>query len=181
MNFDLHDRKCWDSFFNFDAIRNNTPHQPLATCTSIQEPILQYREPNDHLAAELEVEIMEQVKTSIRSWRRIPSSFNNDISNRLRIIISDLEERKFNGMKAPPAADYFASLESLCRGKQIFGFPLHCGFSSVQEILDMVASTTIHESKHPDVEFGVAVKIFPYACNTFSVWVFVCSLVPDYM
>ena len=176
MDFDdLQDRKCWDSFF--DSIQDiDSDSLP----SPIQEPMLEYREPNAHLAATLEEEILDKVKTSIRSWRKIPTGFNSDISAKLRIIITDLEERTLNGVTIPSASEYFIALESLCRGKKIFGFPLHFGYSSSQEILDAVSFSGIHENEHPDVEFSISVKVFPYPCNVFSVWVFLASLTPNY-
>ena len=173
INLDLQDNKYWDSFFESSCPDAKPP-------PSIQETILYYSEPDDNLAAELELDIMEKVKTSIRSWRRIPSSFNNEISHRLRIIISDLEERKFNGLPPPSSSEYYAPLEGLHRGKNIFGFPIHTEFTGTSDILEEVKCTAIHESKHPDVEFSVAVRVFPYASNTFSVWIFLCTLVPEY-
>jgi coiled-coil and C2 domain-containing protein 2A len=180
IDFDLQDNRCWDPFFASPGLK---PYdEETLPAPSIQEPILDYKEPNDDLAAILESEILERVKSSIRSWRRIPSSFNNEISYRLRIIIDDLEERKLNGMPPPPSTEYYTPLEglSLSRGKKMFGFPLHSGFASVTDILDKLHSTAIHESQHPEVEFSAAVRVFPYACDVFSVWVFVCSLVSEY-
>ena len=40
--------------------------------------------------------------------------------------------------------------------------------------------TNIGVSKHPDVEFAVTVKVFPYECGKLSVSVFTCTLSPDH-
>ena len=182
MKFDLNDSSCWQNFFG--PLAN---HTPLETFTvpppSIQEATLYYEEPNDSLAAILESDIMENIKSSIRSWRRVPcSSFNNEISNRLRIIIDDLEYRKLNGMPPPLPSEYCTPLEGLLlsRGKHMFGFPLHFSFTSVSDILEEVKATDIHHCQHPEVEFSASVRVFPYASNIFSVWIFLCSLVPEY-
>jgi hypothetical protein len=62
----------------------------------------------------------------------------------------------------------------------MFGFPLHFSLTSVSDILEEVKATDIHRCQHPEVEFSAAVRVFPYASNIFSVWIFLCSLVPEY-
>ena len=154
----------------------------LTLFSPIQDPDLQYTAPNESKAHELEVELLDQVKTSIRGWRRIPCTFNSDIGNRLRHFLEELEENKRNGKSQKNPRDYWSSLNGMhaCRDKNIFGFPLHFSFSNVKEILERVEMTGIHQSKHPDVEFATAVKIFPYECGVLSVWVFLCTLSPDH-
>jgi hypothetical protein len=95
------------------------------------------------------------------------------------MILGELEERKLNGLKVLPTAKYYKRIEGLCEGKRIVGFSLHFPFSSVTEIVQSIQSTSIHESKHPNVEFSIAVKVVGYPSNLYSVWVFVASQIPD--
>ncbi len=175
MDFNLADKSCWKPFFDQDV--KPYPNK----CSSLQETSLVYTKPNEEFAVDIEIEIIDKVKASIRASRRVATSFNNDIGRRLRNIIDDLEHRKFNGLDSPHSSQYFSSIENLCRGKAIFGFPLHFTYSDVPTILERVKLTCIYENKHPDVEFAVTVRVIPYASGVFSVWVFLCSLVPEYV
>ena len=91
-----------------------------------------------------------------------------------------MEENKSSGTPQKQSNEYTMSLSSVCRGQSLFGFPLHFGFSNVDEILEQIKMTSIHQSRHPDVEFAAAVKVFPYECGVLSVWVFICALCPDH-
>ncbi len=184
MDFDLHDDHCWQSFFASSSHLDQV---------SIQPPTLSYEEPNDALAAMLESELTDKIKSSVRSWRRTPSSFHSETSHRLRMLLDDLEERKRNGLPPPSSAEYYAPLEvslslsgimgtsTSSSAKKLFGFPLHVsrGFTNVDHVLETLKATAIHESRHPQVEFAAAARVFPYASRVFSVWVFVCTIVPD--
>ena len=145
----------------------------------IQEKSLVYTEPNKNLAIELEVDVTNTLKAAIREWRRLPPYFRKDLSNQLRHIIDTLEQERLHGMRQVVSSDFHTLLQDICRVKHIYGFPLHSAFVDIDSIIHRVKSTSIHNSKHPEVEFALSVKIFPYACNTFSVWVFVCALSPN--
>jgi hypothetical protein len=148
----------------------------------INDPILIYTDPKELLASELEVDILDRVKSTIRGLRQTPCSFNSNICNQLRHFLNQMEESKRNGTPQILSRDCSSRLStsSLCRGKHLFGFPLHFGFLNVKEILERIEMTNIHKHNHPDVEFSAAVKVFPYECGAFSVWVFVCTLSPDH-
>ena len=174
MDFSLNDSLCWLPFHN-----QSLNSLPPSTPSSVQQMSLTYDEPNEEVALELEIDVYEKAKASIRALRRVPTSFNNDVSQRLRFVMTTYEERKFNGSDTiDNDANIFSSVNSLCQGKQVFGFPLHFGFSNVETILEDIKLTYIHENKHPDVEFFVSVKVFPYACGVYSVWVFVGTMIP---
>jgi len=173
VDFNVLDRKCWHPYFRRGGGFDQEQFYPC------QDSSILYKEPDDALGAELEVEILDSLKTSIRTWRRVPSSFNNEISNRLSAILIDLEERKMNGLKVLPTAEYYKGIEGLCRGKRIFGHSLHFAFSTVDEIVQAIESTSIHQNKHPGVEFSVSVKVIAYASNLFSTWVFVTFQIPE--
>lgn len=139
-----------------------------------------YTDPDYGKARELEVDLLDKVKVSIRGWRRSHCSFNADISSRLRHFLEELEESKQDGLTLKSSDEYLRSLIGMSRGKTIFGFPLHFGYTNVKDVLDRVEMTSIHQSKHPDAEFAAAVKVFPYECGVYSVWVFLCALSPDH-
>lgn len=58
------------------------------------------------------------------------------------------------------------------------GFPLHSGFVDVDHLVQMVKATGIHEARHPEVQFALAVQVFAYPHNVLSVWVYVASITP---
>ena len=169
MNFDLRNKTSWRSFYS---------HSQTQYLKSIQEETLHYSKPIISLFREITIEIMDIIKAAIREWRRHPSSFDRDISNRLECILDDLEEEKMHRSNKLKNSDCLEVLQNLLGEKSIFGFPLHQSFTNIDNIVKAVERTRIHESKHPDVEFAVAVKIYPYVCGVASVWVFLCSITP---
>ena len=172
MNFDLSNENYWDQFYDLDVESSDQ---------SIQESILVYSSPNLHLALEVEVEIVDAVKSAIRGWRRVPSSFNADIGNRLRQLLVILEKNKMStDLVEKTAPNYYQTfLNELGRGRTIFGLPLHSGFTNVPSLIERVRKIGIHHCKHTKVEFALAVQVFPYVCNVLSVWIYVCVIYPD--
>ena len=145
---------------------------------SVQEAELAYRVPDAHSSYELQAEIADCIKTNIRSWRRIPTCFNGDIGSRLNAILENLENNAKMHIISSDSEKYKGMLESAARGRRVFGVDLHFPFTSVANIISTVESTGVHMCRHPDVEFAVGVKIFPYSCDVRSVRVFVCSMYP---
>jgi coiled-coil and C2 domain-containing protein 2A len=156
----------------FDPHRN--PYEQLK---SVQESYLLYSDPNIQFALKIELDIKERIKAEIRAWRNTPTKFNTDISDRLGMILTDLEDRKCNGLQLESSANYLRTISDVCLDNEIFGFPLHFSFTNIEEIIDRIYMIAIHEAKHPQVEFAFAVKVFPYASNLNSVWVFLCTVV----
>lgn len=58
------------------------------------------------------------------------------------------------------------------------GFPLHSGFVDVDGVVQMVRATGIHEARHSEVQFALAVQAFAYPNNVLSVWVYIASITP---
>lgn len=58
------------------------------------------------------------------------------------------------------------------------GFPLHSGFVDVDRVVQMVRATGMHEARHPEVQFALAVQAFAYPHNVLSVWVYIASITP---
>jgi hypothetical protein len=150
---------------------------PYMQLNSIQESYLNYSDPNIQFALKIELDIKERIKAEIRSWRNKPSKFNTDLSDRLGMILVDLEDRKCNGLQFESSANYLRTISDVCIEKQVFGFPLHFSFTSIDEIIDRIHLTAVHDAKHPQVEFALAVKVFPYVSSLNSVWVFLCTVI----
>ena len=161
----------WHPFYSG---RYPCPECPLPT---IQESNLTYSEPNLQSAYEFEDELFDAMKASIRSCRRRPTSIRVDIGNRLSGILDILEQSRLKGERVS-LSDYSVKLDTIIRGKSLFGFPLHFSSLDVSTIIQKVKETSIENNKHPDVEFALAARVIPYCNNIFSVWVFVCSISP---
>ena len=170
MDFNLQNKASWRSYYS-------NSHESKCY-NSIQEAKLNYTEPNISLFRELTIDVSDAIKVAIRGWRRLSSSFDRDISNRLEHILDDLEEEKKNYANYTRSTDCIELLQSLLGDKKVFGFPLHQRFTNIENIVKAVERTRIHDNKHPDVQFAVAVKIFPYPCDVASVWIFLCSITP---
>lgn len=95
-------------------------------------------------------------------------------------------------------------LANFTRTRVVRGFPLNMPFCDIGTVVDQVShyglevvslvanahirnvsaavmqvkSTAIHEAGHRDVQFGMAVKAFPYTNNIVSVWVFLVVIEP---
>ena len=146
--------------------------QPLALMT-IQEEVLNYIPPNHGYVQELQDELKEAIKSSMRSWRRTTTSFRTDLVSKLSSVLARLEECKMTGKEADTAL-----LDGISKNRNVFGFPLHFPFTNVEDVLDRIKATEIHQNRNPNVEFSIAVRVFAYPGGVMSVWVFVASLVP---
>ncbi len=149
------------------------------TIQSVQDKTLIYREADEELADEIQDEILETLRRSIRRSRRNHTSFRNDekTQTELLTLIQHLEETKM-GEKVPNSSKLYKSVHEIAHGRKTNGGAMHFKYTHVEKITSDVINTEIHRIKHPDVEFALAVKIYPYCCNAFSVWVCFLAFVP---
>jgi len=166
LSFDVDNENNWSCFASSSG----------KSWSSIQVSSLQYSPPDYKLSGQLESELGKAVREAIFHWRGRKCIFRDDVSDRLVGILEELEDIQLNGTR--PNVGYFTSISSLTKNREIFGFPLHFAYTNMGDILNRVENTEIHKSKHPQVEFAVSVRVFPYECNVMSVWVFLCSLSP---
>jgi hypothetical protein len=107
--------------------------------------------------------------------------FDHEMKEDLNIWIENLEVRKRDGKGTISASGEYPDIriESLWKGKCVYGVAMQYPMTNIDEIINEVEKIGIHQSKHPHVCFALSVRIFPYPGNLFSVWVFVCSILPD--
>ncbi|CAM9149740.1 unnamed protein product, partial [Hapterophycus canaliculatus] len=174
LNLDLFDRKTWAPFFSSPA--NPAPVQGY---TSIQEDMA-YRPTQQSFVYEVEDLVREALKREIRRWRskRSHTAFNADVSNRLAELLPLLEKQALTGGTKMGKDEHRRRLENTMRSRDIVGFPLHSGFVDVDRVVQMVRATGIHEARHPEVQFALAVQAFAYPHNVLSVWVYIASITP---
>lgn len=162
VDFNFQNTKKWLSLERLD-FQEEAPTSPL------QETYLQYREPDEVVAMAIETKITDAIKTSIRNLRRMTTIFNYNIPKRLCTELEELEYIHRHGLPIPSTSDYHRFVESFSKGKSLYGFSLHFLYTSVEKIVSEIEATYIYETLHPSVEFSLAVRVFPYANNLYSV------------
>ncbi|CAM9139827.1 unnamed protein product, partial [Phaeothamnion confervicola] len=195
MSFDINDPTCWRSFFSWPA--NPAPPQPPPS----MQPPLHYRPTDAALCYEVEELIREGIKREMRRWRarRGVTAFNAGVGHRLAELLPLLEASALAGGGSGGASssgrssnggvlggsgggadadEHRRRLEPTMRSRDLVGFPLHFGFTDVDAAVNRVRATGVHECRHPEVQFALAVQAFPYASNVLSVWVYVAAIMP---
>lgn len=163
MSFDLEDKRYWVPLFS----RHLPSPPPLP---SIQENSLSYDDPNHRTAMKLQDELTHHLKTSLRSWRRGLTKFRSEVSEKLYHVIELLELANTEGKHAKHSI--LDELYNNSGGKSMFGVPLHFSLLQKDDITKQVEATGVHLTKRPDAEFALAVRVFAYPCQVFSIWVF---------
>jgi len=171
VSLDINDAKSWRPFYG-----GRYP-EPQVSLPSIQEVRLTYTEPNHQFSEELQDELVEVLKRDIRRWRRGATGFKQDAGNRLRGLLDSMEHAK-NGESTLSHQAHLMKLEQTTKGRDMYGLPLNFSFTDVGEIVSKIKATEVHGCMHPDVEFALAVRVFPYASNVLSVWVYFAALTP---
>jgi len=67
-------------------------------------------------------------------------------------------------------------VSELTGGREIYGFPLNMTYTDMNKIWEEVKNTDIHNILDNDVEFVLAVGVYPYDHYVLSVWVYVAVL-----
>ncbi|XP_037397529.1 coiled-coil and C2 domain-containing protein 2A isoform X2 [Pygocentrus nattereri] len=166
MSFDVTKPKFWKPFFS-----RSFPDPGLS---SVQPEELVYRRIDKAAAAELQDRIEKVLREKIMEWRpRHPTRWNRYCTATLRQFLPKLELSGGREM----AEEHRLELQSLLGDYRISGFPLHLPFSEIRPIIEAVYSTGVHNVETPNVEFALAVYVYPYPSNVLSVWVYIASLV----
>jgi len=193
MNFDVTNPDCWRPFF---GTRYPLPQGGLNT---VQTEI-EYIETSPGYALEIEKSIFQSLRNNIRKWRskrhRSTTTFHPDGCAVMHDLLPKLENWKRSGnpdsdegqtsdLKTDQTAAV-AELQRLAhdrmkhilRTRKLMGFPINMPFTDVEEVLTRVKTMCVHESKHPEVQFVMAVRAFPLYNNILSLWIFLGTLEP---
>ncbi|GMI38844.1 hypothetical protein TrCOL_g10233 [Triparma columacea] len=171
VSLDFNDKKCWKPLFG-----DRFPY-PEGGLHSLQERRLTYTSPSTSFAEELQDELNETLKRDIRRWRRGATGFKGETSNRLRALLETLEACK-RGDATLSHKEHLMRLERASGNREMSGLPLHFSFTDIQEVIQKVKATSVHMCMHPQVDFALAVRVFPYHSNVLSVWVYFAALTP---
>ena len=171
VSLDFNDKMSWKPLFG-----DRFPW-PEGGLPSLQEKRLHYTTPSTSFAEELQDELTETLKRDIRRWRRGATGFKGETSNRLRALLETLEACK-RGEATLGHREHLLRLERASGNREMSGLPLNFSFTDLQEVISKVKSTGVHLCMHPQVDFALAVRVFPYHSNVLSVWVYFAALTP---
>jgi hypothetical protein len=172
--------------------------QPLQEVVTPSQGPLLYRPPAKLLAARLQAEIEDTLRTRLRLWRRrfsTRTSFRSELTDRLRALLGGLEQRAAavgsslgvseswdaggKGRGIDLAAAHIHRLARAVTGHEVVGCPINMPFKDLQHVVQAVRHTAVHEVEDPRATFAVACMVTPYPGLVFSVWVYVLALIPE--
>jgi len=191
MSWLLEDSSLWERFRKPGTALLTELVQPA------QGPVL-YRAPTRLLAARLQAEIEDTLRTRMRLWRRpfaTRTSFRPELTERLRSLLGGLEQRSaavgaslgvaeaWDSAGAGGGIDLaLAHIHRLARGvsgHEVVGCPVHQPFRDLQSVLQAVRHTAVHEVEDPRATFALACLVTPYPGQVLSVWVYALALIPQ--
>lgn len=201
INYNVLNTTCWRPFFS----KYRLP-APKGGLTTIQTSI-KYEPTNIHFCKELEKNIHSAIRNAIRKWRSklkiVTTTFHPEASNVLGDALIELEEWKRMGdiirsIQANRSSDQIHKdddpkiiseideinseirrrLKKILGTKLLRGFPINIPFTDIDDILKKVKTFSIHENKHPNIQFVLSVRVLPLFNNIVSVWIFFGSLEP---
>ncbi|XP_078268853.1 protein CC2D2B-like [Rhinoraja longicauda] len=165
ISFDVSKEHNWQPFFK------NPQHRALS---SVQPQELIYYSTESALVDKLQNRIEWALKNKIMEWRvQRPTRWNRYCTGVFQNFLPLLEQNLGRSV----SEEQSAGLESLLKEYKVSGFPIQMCYSKLESIFDKVYSTGIHKTDIPNVEFAVAVYIYPYPSNVLSVWIYIASLV----
>ncbi|XP_048465130.1 protein CC2D2B-like [Rhincodon typus] len=166
INFDVTKENNWRPFF--------TKGSQNYVLSSVQPSELIYHVTERSLVDKLQSRIEWALKNKIMEWRaQHPTRWNRYCTGVFQNFLPLLEQNLGRSV----SEEQSTGLESLLKEFKVSGFPIQMRYSNLQTIFDKVYSTGIHNIEIPNVEFAVAVYIYPYPNNVLSVWIYVASLI----
>lgn len=67
-------------------------------------------------------------------------------------------------------------LKNVTHTSTLTGYPINMAYTDIDSIIDTVRSFSVHETRHPQVQFVLAVRAFPLFNGLISLWLFVGTL-----
>jgi coiled-coil and C2 domain-containing protein 2A len=67
-------------------------------------------------------------------------------------------------------------LKNVTRTSTLTGYPMNMSYTDVDSIITAVRSYGVHETRHPQVQFVLAVRVFPLFNGIMSLWIFLGTL-----
>ncbi|XP_076317683.1 coiled-coil and C2 domain-containing protein 2A-like isoform X2 [Tachypleus tridentatus] len=165
ISFEISQARYWQPFF--------THRFPNLGLNSVQPEVLVYTPTDPRFVRQLQVKIETCIKESIMRWRRkYRTSWNRHCIQMLQKILPKLE-LNFN---KTASIDSLEELKDILGSFKVCGFPLSMPYTDIENVVEAVFATGIHQIEDKDVEFALAVHIHPYPCTVLAVWVYLAVL-----
>ncbi|CAM9315544.1 unnamed protein product [Ectocarpus fasciculatus] len=190
MSFDVLNTKLWKPFFS-----PSFPY-PKGGLSTVQDPV-QYIPTPQPACVQIEREVKGAIKTKFRRWRskraRSTTLFHPEMPS-LGMSVRGTHEPTYvttqsahgRGGRMGGSAEHVLNsvqeeikgkLKNVLRKKSFHGYPINIAFTDVNMVVEKVKSMCVHESRHPNVQFVLAVKVaFPLVNNLVSLWIFLGTL-----
>ena len=166
IKFDINNTGQWRPFFG----RSNQNK-----FESIQPERLNYYKTESKFIRELESKIETKLRDKIQEWRpHHISKFNRYFSSTLRKILETMEKTHYTKLQNQKEPE---ELAQFLANSRMSGYPINLPYTNMSSVIDAVFACQVHALPTSDVEFGLAVQIYPYANTILSVWVYVASLI----
>jgi hypothetical protein len=165
---------------------------PMGGLRSIQEDVSYAQMGNgDAYAISVEKLVRQAIKTNLRRWRskraRSTTTLHPDASAIVHDFLPSVENWCRTGNIGGSGTEVHGGLDDLqqairdrmkavLRTRTLRGIPVNIPFSDVSDVIAKVKSLRIHETKHPEVQFVLAVRAFPISGNIVSLWIFLGTL-----
>jgi coiled-coil and C2 domain-containing protein 2A len=164
IRFDVSNPSHWKPFFGKTSEANKFE--------SIQPEKLIYTKTNLRYVSELEAKIERNLIDRLKSWRiQRRTRFNPLVTNALRKVLLEMERNRDSSMVELQNEPEI--LIDIQKSYKISGFPINLPYTNMQAILEAVYATQVHAIPSNEVEYALAVNIYPYPNTILSVWVYV--------
>ncbi|XP_022245376.1 coiled-coil and C2 domain-containing protein 2A-like isoform X2 [Limulus polyphemus] len=165
ISFEINQARDWQPFF--------TRRFPNPGLSSVQPEVLVYTPTDPRFVRQLQEKIETYIKESIMRWRRkYRTSWNRHCIQMLQKILPKLEIN-FN---KTASIDSSEELKDILGSFKVCGFPLSMPYTEIENVVEAVFATGVHQIEDKDVEFALAVHIHPYPCTVLAVWVYLAVL-----
>ena len=177
-SFDVQDINMWRPFFGARLL------PPAGGLQTVQDE-LQYTPTSATLALDVETAVLGAIKNSMRRWRnkrhRSTTTFHPDACLIMQDLLPKLERFKRRGNSAEfdiekLIADAERKMAPVLRTRAFRGCPFNMPFTDVDDVVNHIKTLGVHETRHPEVQFVLAVKAIPMVNEIVSLWIFVGTL-----
>ena len=143
----------------------------------MQASELEYAPPDENYALYLEGEISDRLMRSMRRWRAKFGStrFNKTVGRKLKTLLDDLEKARLGEVEVSEEM-HAVTLREVMSSSDMYGHPLNMTFTEIDDVIQRVKNTDIHLMQRNNIQFAIAVGVFPYVCGVNSVWVYVAAI-----
>jgi len=177
-SFDVLDVDMWRPFFGARL------PSPVGGLHTVQDDVV-YKSTSVTYALDIETAVLGAIKNGMRRWRskrhRSTTTFHPDACLVMQDLLPKLEKYKVRGNTTEIdidklMADAERKMAPVLRTRAFRGCPINVPFTDVDEVLNYIKSLAVHESRHPEVQFVLAVKAMPMVNEIVSLWIFVGTL-----